>query len=48
MFNRHSTQLVTSGAFAVLFTLLFVGSAVLPAETAAVTLARPAPVTLIA
>jgi hypothetical protein len=48
MFNRHSTQLVTSGVFALLFTLRFVGAAVVPAETAADGLARPAHVTLIA
>lgn len=32
MFNRHPVQLVTSGIFALLFTLLFVGAAVVPAE----------------
>ena len=48
MFNRHSTQMVTSGVFALLFTLLFVGSAVVPAETAADGLTRPAYVTLVA
>lgn len=48
MFNRHSTQMVTSGVFALLFTLLFVGSAIIPAETAAESLARPAHAQLIA
>lgn len=48
MFNRHSTQMVTSGIFAFLFTLLFVGSAVIPAENAANSLARPAHAQLIA
>lgn len=32
MFNRHSIELITSGVFALLFTLLFVGAAVVPAE----------------